>query len=162
MDEKLYIRALRFLTSRPRSEKEVREYLLKLQKNVEREEVEKTKLADTVIVELRKQKYVDDVKFATWWIEQRSRFRPKGRFLITLELSQKGVSKGTVEEAYATLSPEEKVSEGDLAKKVALKRLDRLEGLSFEEKYQKLSGFLARRGFSGEVVKTCVDQLLRK
>lgn len=88
--DKLFDWALRFLSYRPRSEKELSDYLQK--------KGGKIKAAAATIQKLKRNDLVDDRLFAGWWIQQRSRFRPKGRYALRLELMKKGLEKEVVEE----------------------------------------------------------------
>lgn len=48
------------------------------------------------------------------------------------------------------------------ARKLVEKRLGRYQSLPLEEKKQKLTAFLARRGFDWEAIKKVVDSLFQK
>src|SRR5260221_1827517 len=92
MDEYWVARSLRFLQIRRRSEKEIVEYLTK-------KKVPEKTIAD-VLQFLKEKKYVNDTEFARWWIDQRTRVKPKGKRFIAIELQQKGVSKDIVDAAF--------------------------------------------------------------
>lgn len=113
----LYLRALKFLSFRPRSEKEVRDYLQKVLNRhpgkfertypgssedsgqafrpslqAEARMTEKDGLIDLIISKLKQQKFINDTEFAKMWIRSRTSFKPKGWRFIKLELKQKGIS----------------------------------------------------------------------
>jgi regulatory protein len=157
--EKFYNSTLRFLSFRPRSEKEIREKLKR--KKAEPLVIEK------VIAKLKEQKLINDEEFARWWIEQRTSFRPRSLRLIKLELRQKGISDETVEDQISKIKDQ---IENDLerAKRLVEKRIKRFRnpsaslraskfGMTREEKYQKLGSYLARRGFDWETIKESID-----
>jgi len=146
---KLYDKALRFLSYRPRSEKEIRDYLKK--KTGEEKTIEK------IIKKLKKQALIDDRIFADWWLEQRSRFRPKGRQALWLELFKKGISKEIIEEILFS-EKEELV----FARKASLKKLKAYQNLEPYQWRQKMIGFLARRGFSWETIKNVLEEIQKK
>ena len=170
--EKLVDKALRFLSFRPRSEKEVRDYLWK---KARRKKVgllsfqsptlgNSGSLIDEVIVRLKDLGYVDDKAFVSWWLEQRIRFRPRGKMLLRSELFAKGIDRDLIEEELSKYSTEDELS---WAKRVLEKRVSRWDnksdfkskrkvGLGREER-KKLSSHLARRGFTWEVIEEIID-----
>ena len=106
--EKFYNSSLKFLSYRPRSEKEVRNKLKTLIKRHSGEQSEfridsgvanapENDRAETVIEKiiskLKKQNFINDEEFAKGWIENRIRFKPRSLRLIKLELKQKGISE---------------------------------------------------------------------
>ncbi len=146
--QKLLNRALRLISRRPRSEKEIRDYL--------RKRKSPPRLIDSVIKKLKQLRQVNDLEFARWWVEQRTAFRPRGKFGLTMELKQKGIDKTIIEKTI------KKVNELPLANKLAQKKLKTYKNLPREEFYQKMSAFLARRGFSWETIKKVVAKYLEK
>lgn len=150
--DKVFARVLRFVTSRPHSEKEVNLWFKK--KKVDDQDVIKS-----VFDRLKKLELVDDEKFAKWWIEQRNTFRPKPRRVLKQELRMKGISDDIFENAYAEV---ETIGDLVIAKKLAEKRWQRLKSLPQKEAKQKLMQFLAMRGFSWDIVRGVIDQILQK
>ena len=134
-----------FLSYRPRSEKEIRDYLKK--KELKEEEKEK------IIKNLREEKLIDDLEFAHWFLEQRQNFHPKGNYALRQELRQKGIDQKTIDQVLLTKKEELK-----LAKKVLAKAEKKYASLSGREKKGKLMAYLLRRGFSWEAVKKAVDE----
>ena len=141
--DRYYNLALRFLSYRPRSEKEVYDYLKgKVHKS-------KGKLSEKIIAQIMSRlaelDFVDDSTFVRWWIENRK----KGGRLIKLELLQKGISKETIEEALLKFDIAKK--ENDLIKKF----IEKKKSLP----YEKLVAYLLRRGFDYETIKKALKQL---
>lgn len=151
--ENFYNKALRFLSFRPRSEKEVKD-------NLKRKKAGSL-VIDKIIVKLKEQKFINDLEFVKWWVEQRTSFRPLGLRLIKMELRQKGISDEMIESGIMN---QESGAENDLglARKLIAKRLLRYKGLSKQELYQKLGSFLARRGFDWETIKQVIDEAVGK
>lgn len=147
--QKLWEKALKFLSFRPRSQKEVFTYLLR--KRGDEEEIK------WVREKLRAAGYLDDEEFAKWWIEQRQTFRPKGLKAIKLELRQKGVSGEIIDQLFVRQG-----SEYVSAQKVAQKRLAFYKNLPRKEFYQKMGQYLARRGFEWETIKKVIDTIFEK
>lgn len=147
--DKILVKVYRFLSYRPRSEKEIRDYLAK----------KKTSplLTSLVIRTLEEQKYLDDREFTQWWVDQRIKFRPVGERVLKAELSQKGISKEIVEEVVSCqLSV---TSSRDLALKAAKKKLHRCKGLDQTEFRRKMGAFLARRGFDWETIREVTEKI---
>lgn len=153
--------ALHFLSYRQRSEKEVRDNLKKKQAPQE--------IIERIISWLKEQKFINDEEFTRMWIDQRMRLKPKGMRFIKMELLQKGIARevidSVIENAQAgTVSQhslgEEFTIQSDLetAKKIVEKRLLKYKGLERHEIYQKLGGYLARKGFDWETIKRSIDE----
>ncbi|MBI4033198.1 MAG: regulatory protein RecX [Candidatus Blackburnbacteria bacterium] len=145
-EEKVYNKILRFATLRPRSEKEINVWF-------KRKKIP-TKLHERVFNRLKNLGLVDDKAFASWWIEQRLTFRPKGRRAIFFELRQKGVSEDIIEDVLGTIGFPQEV---ELARDLVAKKLPRFKDFPVEEKKKKLVGLLVRRGFSWETIRKAVD-----
>lgn len=156
--EKYFTAALHYLTRRPRSIKEVRENLETKKKKWNNPQ-DSDEVIDAVIESLLKQNFLNDLTFAIWWREQRTRFRAKSDRLIRMELLQKGVSKDIIEKAFQEEN-EELLTDGDKARKLIEKQLPKLNGLSKHEKFQKLAGYLGRRGFDYEIIRRAIDDSL--
>ena len=128
----MFEKLARFVGIRPRSEREIDLWLRK--KKVD------TKEALELKEKLMTLDLMDDLAFATWWIDQRNTFRPKGKKLLVYELKQKGVKSGVIEEALEASD----FNERELAKKVVAKYAQR--------EPEKLVTLLQRRGFSWETI----------
>lgn len=147
--QKLLDRILRLISARPRSEKEIVDYLKRKKTD--------PKLIDEVVDKLKSLGQLDDYAFAVWWVEQRMIFRPKGKLALSMELRQKGVEREISDKIIA-----EKVDELPLAKKAAEKKLKTYKNLPRMEFRQKMASFLARRGFSWGTVKSVIDEFSQK
>lgn len=144
-DETAYQRALRLLSLRDRSEAELRTYLRK-QKTPD-DAVERT------LARLRQNRHADDAQFARAWVENRNTFRPRGRRALAWELRQKGVPAATAETALADLD------ESALAHQAGLKKARQLTTADWQAFRQKLSAYLARRGFPPGIIAPTVSRL---
>lgn len=154
---KLYARALEYSLSRPRSVREMRDYLYKKTYSVKRrsskagEVYEKLGvprlIADRVLERLIDKDYVNDEKFAEFWVEYR--FQRKGVSLkrLRMELAQKGVDSDIIERALDGSSRDD---QQELQKILAKKR-------SRYPDEQKLMQYLARQGFSFDDIKSAIE-----
>lgn len=143
--ERAFQQAMLFLSYRARSEKEIKQNLLKHE--IPEEVIEQT------LERLRKGGLVNDNQFARVWVENRSTFRPRSRRALTMELRQKGLDDETAQAAVSN------VDENALAYESASKRASRLKGLEWGEFRKKLSEYLARRGFPYSVIAPVVTQI---
>lgn len=142
--QKTYEKLLRFVMTRPRSEKEIFDWY-------RRKEIPES-IHDDLINKIKKLGLQDDKKFAQWWVEQRSTFRPKGERALYAELLQKGIDKNIIKEVIEKAD----IDEVKIAKQLIRKneyKWKRYEGM---EKRQKMSEFLARKGFNWDVIKEAV------
>lgn len=142
--QRAYERALRLLSYRPRSEKEIRRYLQR------RGEPEAR--VEGVVERLRASKWVDDEGFARSWVENRQAFRPRSRKALRFELRQKGVDEGTIESVLEDVDDEGKALE------VALQRAPRWKDLEYGAFHRRMSNYLSRRGFGYEEITGAVKQ----
>jgi len=140
--QKILDRVYRFLSLRPRSEKEIANYLKKRKAS--------SSVFEKIFEILKQQKLIDDWEFAKWWIEQREVFRPKGKIALKAELRQKGVSSEIIKKALAYIDEE------NLAKKALARKIESYRRLPPEEFFRKISQFLSYRGFSWRTVKKII------
>ena len=163
--DKYYTKALRFLTIRPRSEKEVRDNLIKKNRGG-RSSSEKTgeveKIIDQVIEKLKAQKFLKDEEFAKWWVEQRVRFRPRSMRLIKIELRQKEISNEILESGIVNNESSEETNDKESARKIVQAKIHRYKGLSKFELTQKLGPLLARKGFDYDTIKEAIDEVWKE
>lgn len=136
---KLYQRALEWVLVRPRSEKEVYDYLYK---KVYEKKIDKNYIS-IIIEKLKDKKYLDDAKFAEYYVE--NRFVKKGisRKRLKMELMKKGVTAETIEQVLDGRNDEE-----EILKIIAKKRA------KYDD--EKLTRYLCRQGFSYQLAQSLV------
>ncbi|KIL41467.1 hypothetical protein SD70_07075 [Gordoniibacillus kamchatkensis] len=142
-----YLKAVRFLGTRPRTNKEVRQ---KLHAAGYEEAV-----IDETVRRLETERYVDDRDFAKQWVEQRLRSQHKGKAYLRQELLHKGVGREHVQEALQGIDWEDEVSS---AFEIGAKKWRQTSGEPFEKK-RKTAAFLLRRGFSNDVVQQVLHKI---
>jgi len=147
--EVAYQKALHFLSFRPRSSAEVCQNLSK--RGISESLIEET------LDRLQSTGQIDDEAFARAWVENRNTFRPRGKPALRMELRRKGLSDEIVQSVLNT-----QVDEAALAITSARKYARRLIGLEWPEFRQKLSGFLARRGFSYTTLAPVVSEVWKE
>ena len=138
---KLYQRALEWVLVRPRSEKEAYDYLYK---KVYEKKLDKNYI-NNILEKLKDRKYLDDFKFAEWYVE--NRFVKKGASArrLKMELMKKGIEKSIIEEI---LSASDRNDKDEILKIIAKKRA------KYDD--EKLIAYLCRQGFSFELASELV------
>ncbi|HSD98697.1 MAG TPA: regulatory protein RecX [Patescibacteria group bacterium] len=165
MEDKLYLLVLKFLSFRPRSEKEVRDYLKKKQQKFL--DINSSSI-DLLIYTLKQQKFLNDRDFAKMWIRSRTEYKPKGERLIRMELQQKGISKDLINEAFEEYKKEQEDSQSEgrdeflLAKGLLERKRRKYEHLEDRERFSKAGSMLARRGFDLDTIKAAIDSCFGK
>ncbi len=145
--QKTLDKLLMFATLRPRSEKEIKDWF-------KRKEVHES-LFEELTNRLRKLELLNDEKFAKWWIDQRMSFKPKSKRIIIQELRIKGISQNIILDAFGeTIIDEEKIARDLLSKKMY-----KWEKLEPKIKKQKMSQYLAGKGFGWDVISQIVGSL---
>jgi len=144
-----YLKALHFLSYRPRSSAEVHQ-------NLTKRGISDT-LAKATVSRLQSSGLVNDNAFAQAWVENRNTFRPRSKSALRMELRQKGLNDETIQSVL-----DEQVDEQALAFEAARKYARRLAGLEWPEFRQKLGGFLARRGFSYTTLAPVVSEVWKE
>lgn len=141
-------RALHYLSYRPRSRQELRQYL--------RRKGDPPEVVERALEGLDDSGLVDDQAFARYWVENRERFRPRSALLLRQELRAKGLEEGAIQQVLA------EVDEASSARRAARSQASRLAGLEEPEFRRKLGDYLRRRGFSYATVRDAVEELARQ
>ncbi len=158
--ESLLNAAFRFVSYRPRSEKEIRDFL---HKKLKAWKVAGESTVKKVMERMVEYGHVDDAKFVRWWVAQRASFRPKGKRLLIQELRQKGISQEAVEAVLvAQKGTLEAYNELGGAKQAIARKVVLWGKLPPLERKRKLFAYLARRGFSSDVARRVVDESFGK
>ncbi len=140
-----YQQAVKFLSYRTRSEREVQDNLKKHKYSDE--------VIQAVLGKLRRLQLVNNRQFAKAWVENRNQFRPRGQRALQMELRQKGIDDSIIAEVLAELD------EDELAYRAAVKAARKYASLPWEGFRQKMVAFLARRGFHYGVAIPVVERV---
>lgn len=140
-----YLKTLKYINYRDRSEKEVRQYLS--EKDIP------DAILEDVVERLRRNGLIDDLRFAQNWVENRSTFRPRGRRALAYELRQKGIPESILQDVL------DQCNEEHLAYLAAVKQSRKIENLEWSDYRKKLSGFLSRRGFGYDTISTILNRM---
>jgi regulatory protein len=142
--DRAFQRALYYLDFRPRSRHEMMGYL---SSNAFSHEI-----VDQTLARLESFGYINDHEFARIWIENRNRLNPKGCYMLRAELRQKGIDDAIIASVLTD------IDEAALAWKAVAPRLSRLKHVDKNKFYNKINGFLSRRGFSWDICRNICDQ----
>lgn len=134
--------AFMLLKYRNRTEKEIREKLKKKKYPPD--------TAENVVNKLKDLKFVDDKKFAEEFTKYNLE-KGKGIILIRLELLRKGIAREILDPAIEEFKPSRE-QEYENAKILFYKKLKSCRKLPVEKIYSRISGHLARKGFSVETI----------
>lgn len=144
--EMAFQKALHFLSFRPRSWQEVRQNLLKRGLP--------EALVDETLDRLQHSGLVNDQEFARAWVENRNSFHPRSKAALWTELRRKGLSDEILQPIL-----NEMVDEEPLALAAARRYAHRLANQEWVAFRQKLTGFLARRGFPYSIITPIISKV---
>lgn len=134
-------RALNFLSFRPRSIHETARFLLLKRYSPE--------IIDQTLAFLIETGFLDDLKFAAWWVDSRCRARPSGPIKLKTELKQKGVSAEIINQVA-------KLDYVKLAKIAAKKFAAKLTETDPQVRLRKLQNYLQRQGFTWDQINSAI------
>ena len=131
---------LQRLEAQPRSRAELAQVLAK--KNVPAD------VATRLLDRFEEVGLIDDTEFARSWIQSRQRTRGLAPRVLALELRRKGVADDVIRDALADLDPAE---ERAAAHRLVQKKLRSMAGFDDTTRIRRLTGMLARKGYSPQV-----------
>ena len=145
---KLYTRSLEYAFTRPRSQREMRDYLYRKTRDSRTKEgyVKKgvsVELTVRVFDRLSEKGYVDDEKFARFWVENRNMRKGSSMRRLKSELSAKGVRADIIETVIGATDR----TDIEEIQKIIVKKAKRYDD------EQKLIAYLARQGFRYDDIK---------
>ncbi|AUX19790.1 hypothetical protein SOCEGT47_002430 [Sorangium cellulosum] len=150
--QKTYERALRLLSFRARSARELEKRLI--------EKGEPPELAATAIARLTANGLLDDARFAEAMARSGVVGKPRSRRRIAHDLARKGVARDVADAAIRQVMADEGTDERAVAERAARKKLRSLARLDPREQRQKLHAFLARQGYAPDVVRRTLHAVL--
>ncbi|MBR2709164.1 RecX family transcriptional regulator [Candidatus Saccharibacteria bacterium] len=160
---KAYQRALEWVLVRPRSVRELKDYLKRSKYKKEMEERKKEwqvkddgrerkrertgaiDFSGMILERIVERGYVDDKKFAEWYVENRFVKKGVSKKRLKMELAEKGVSREIIDEVVDMRDDEEEIE------KILLKKRAKYDD-------EKLIGYLCRQGFSYDLAKEMVKK----
>src|SRR5699024_8866913 len=140
--------ALRYLTYRQRSEKEIFDKL--------NSKEYPDKLIYQAIDYLKSKGYINDREFARSFLQDKTNINKYGPIKIKNQLKLKGISNTIIDEIVDM----DRDDEYQMSLELASKRISRYKNEERSAIYRKLGGYLQRRGFSYEVVNQVLKELV--
>jgi len=144
--QKILNKLLKFAILRPRSEKEVMDWFRKRKVH---ESIRKS-----LFNRLKHLDLIDDEKFAEWWVDQRMSFRPRGKRLLESELLSKGIKREIIKDVLGKVD----IDEVGIAKKLLEEKGYKWKRLDKTKARERMSSFLARKGFRWSIIKNAVNE----
>lgn len=144
-----YLKALRYISLRPRSTYELKQWTKRKKLS--------PKLAEKIIKQLQGKKHLDDQKFANWWINQRLTYKPRGKNLLYLELKQKHIPTEIIKSELNKIS-----KQTDNIQALIEKKLKTVTKLPLLEQKHKTIQYLIRKGFKYSEIKSTIDEYFKK
>ncbi|WP_462408819.1 recombination regulator RecX [Neobacillus sp. Marseille-QA0830] len=145
---KAYNLAIHYLARRMRSEKEVREYLLK-------KELDKP-IINEVLHKLANQNYLHDEEFAMAFVRTQVQTSDKGPDIIKQELKEKGIAEDFILRALKEFPQELQL---DKAVKLSQKFFNKSSKESLKIQKQKLEQMLVRKGYPFGIIQVAATEL---
>lgn len=139
-------RALRMLATRYRTEYEIKEKLLDLGFDYE--------FVAEAILQLKSMGYINDRLFATKYISDRLKLKPRSKKALCFELSKKGVSSDIIEQVI----DEFEIDESVIAYRLARKKYGKYN-IDDSKIQRRIVSFLSHKGFSFTIIKGVLEQM---
>lgn len=114
-------------------------------------------IARTVLDRLEGVGLINDREFAKAWTTSRRRAKSLSRRVLALELAAKGIDRALAEEVLGEFSPEDEYL---VALTIAEKKARTLVALPREVQLRRISGLLARKGFSSPVASRVLRDVI--
>jgi regulatory protein len=137
----LYGKVLRFVALRSRSEWEIQQYLLRKHAS--------PATSQAILTKLRKAGMINDVAFASMWVENRHLLKPTSRRRLIQELRAKHVTNDAIELVLAADETDEQAILKELISK-------KLRQVKYRDDSLKLMQYLARQGFNYDDIKSAL------
>jgi regulatory protein len=110
-----------------------------------------------VLEKLENYRFLDDARYAEQYIQ--SRQRHKGKLALKQELRRKGVDEKLLEGALGELDDEGQLGH---ATELLQKQLPRLKTGDERKSYGKAYAFLARKGFTSDIIRGVLEKVSLK
>lgn len=137
-------KVLRFVTVRPRSLKEVKDYFRRKKFDIS--------IHQSLLEKLKHLELLDDTKFAKWWVNQRLAFKKISLRILKLELGKKGIDRNIIDDVLQD-SP---IDEEKMARELLENKAYKWENFDPKVAKQKKFQYLASKGFSWETIEKIV------
>jgi regulatory protein len=145
-------KALRLLSYRLRSEKELRQRL--------NDEDFTADVVNQTIIHLRELKLIDDTAFARAFVHDLILKKSAGKTLLSRELGKKGISRAIIEDALRSIDSGDEEERATRAAETLLKRYRHSrKQIDPRKQHQRIMAFLMRRGFDFSTINKVTRKL---
>lgn len=100
--------------------------------------------------------FIDDAQFSQGWVNSRVSQKGLGKARVRWELRQRGVTSEVIEEALASVDPDE---ERLLAADAARRRWEKDKDPDLRSKRRRVASYLQRQGFEWQLVSEVIGKL---
>jgi regulatory protein len=114
--------------------------------------------SEKIVEKLKKDKFVDDNRFAGFFVRDKQKINKWGKEKIRYALIHKGLNKEIIDEALSTL-PNENFE--DTLRELLSRKSRQLEKYERYEKRNRLIRFAIQRGFDYDLIFRVVDDFVR-
>ena len=115
--------------------------------------------SDRIIARLLEERFIDESRFARYFVNDKLRFNKWGRVKINYEMQRKGIPSGIRSEALAGIDEQEYCS---ILLSLLKSKKKATRGKNDREIYAKLLRFAFGRGFEAKETSGCLKQLFDK
>ncbi len=115
--------------------------------------------SDRIIARLLEERFIDESRFARYFVNDKLRFNKWGRVKINYEMQRKGIPSGIRSEALAGIDEQEYCS---ILLSLLKSKKKATRGKNDREIYAKLLRFAFGRGFETKETSGCLKQLFDK
>ena len=151
---KLYVHSRNFCLIRPRSQREVLDYLtrsiIKITSNRETAQNYQTEIIPKVVDRLRNKGYINDFNFCKVYINNILKLKPISQIKLNYTLKQKGIDQGIIDQVLTGFNIDDKSS--------ILKMTDKKLKF-YHNDNKKVINYLIHQGFSYDDIKMAVPSL---
>lgn len=144
---KAYQKTLNYLSYSLRSEKQIRDYLVK-------HELEH--FSDRMVEQLKSMRFIDDLNFAQSFVRSQANINQNGPRKIEQGLKQKGISETNILTALDEYPYEQQLEN---AIELAEKQWNKTNKSSARESVQKVKKYLLNKGYSFEIVGEAINEI---
>ncbi len=144
------LNAERFIATRMRSEREVRQRL--------RRQGFPDDVIEEIIVVFRRVNMLNDAEFARMWVRDRLALRPRSAAMLRRELRTKGVTEEVTDQVLQEAFEDRE--EADIARALADSYCRKHPNIEGEVLKRRLAGFLQRKGYTASLVYDVVNAVM--
>ena len=118
------------------------------------------KLHSGIIKELEDEKFLDELRYTTMYINDKVNFNKWGKSKIITNLKLKGIDNDTIEQGFSNSDFDPATSLESLIE-LLIKKEPKVNAQNNYQKRQKLAQWAYTRGYSFDHINTALDQVLK-